>query len=140
MQAVRGASEDTVIFPLSSEAPVMRWDEAEILVHSAEAIDLTFLNSGRAPRGPHDRHSGVSKVIGVVIRAWLADKRLYVEVRFSKREDAQEVLADVLDGIIPNVSVGYTVTEYERNEWSNPPSYRVTKWRSVRGVICPGPC
>lgn len=138
--AVRGASEDTVIFPLSSETPVMRWGEAEILVHSAEAVDLTFLNSGRAPLlDSHDRHSGVNKVIGVVIRAWLADKRLYVEARFSKREDAQEVLADVLDGIIPNVSVGYSVVEYERNEGSNPPSYRVTKWRPYEASFVPIP-
>lgn len=108
----------------------MRWGEAEILVHSAAAVDLSFLNSGTAPLlDSHNRHDGLRAVIGVVIRAWIKDKRLWVEARFSNRAAAQEVYHDVLDGVIQNVSVGYDVTEYVRDENSNPPSYRVTKWR-----------
>ena len=81
----RGAANDSVIFPLSSEEPYRRYDGNEILVHTPESVDLTFLNSGNAPLlDSHNRHDGMKAQIGVVTRAWLKDKRLYVEVRFSQ--------------------------------------------------------
>jgi len=48
---VRATSEGTYVFPLSSETPYRRRMGNEILVHSDEAVDLSFLNSGNAPLG-----------------------------------------------------------------------------------------
>lgn len=124
----RGAGGDTFIFPLASEEPYRRYDGNEILVHTPAAVDLSFLNSGNAPLlDSHDRYSGLKAQIGVVMRAWLDKKRLYVEVRFSRKDHAQEVMQDVIDGIVKNVSVGYTVMKTEVSE--NPDEYRVIRWQ-----------
>lgn len=124
-------SQDTYVFPLSSEAPYRRYRGTEILVHSKAAVDLSFLNSGNAPLlHQHDAYSGQ---IGVIERAWLdnSTKRVYVEVRFSRRPEAQAVRQDVDDGIVRNVSVGYEVLEVEHTERDEegPNEYRVTLWK-----------
>ena len=48
---VRGIDEDkrTVELSFSSEEPVDRYFGQEILDHSKKSVNLTFLNSGRAP-------------------------------------------------------------------------------------------
>lgn len=124
--AVRASSDGSVVFPLSSEEPYRRYDGDEILVHADDAVDLSWLNSGNAPLlDSHERY-GLDNQIGVISRAWLQDKRLYVEARFSNRPRAQEIKQDVTDGIVRNVSVGYAVHKTERNEDSD--EYRVLKW------------
>ena len=118
---------NVVIFPLSSEAPFRRWDGLEILDHSPEAVDLSFLNSGNAPLLDSHNRSELECQIGVIQRAWLQDQRLYVEVRFSRKEGAQEILTDIVDGIIRNVSVGYDVLEVGPLTVDTG-EYRVTRW------------
>lgn len=135
--------DDTVIFPLSSEEPYVRsyWDYgelAEILLHDVKAVDLSFLNSGHAPLlDSHRSHSGLAFQIGVVRRAWLENKRVYVEVAFSNRAEAQEVYRDVKAGIISNVSIGYEISEFRINEDDN--TYTATKWKPKEASFVPIP-
>lgn len=124
---VRANEDGTYTFPLSSETPYRRYDGDEILVHSPEAVDLTFLKSGNAPLlDSHNRRDGLDAQLGVITDAWLEERRLYVTVKFSNRKDAQEIRQDVDDGIIRNVSVGYDVHKIERDVDAE--SYRVIKW------------
>ena len=91
---------------VSSEEPVRRSFGLEVIDHSADSMDLTFLRSGRAPLLlDHD----MSKVIGVVENIELdeATRRLRAMVRFGKSALASEVFDDVVDGIRRNISVGY---------------------------------
>jgi len=119
--------DGTVTFPLSSETPYRRWDGDEILVHTPGAVDLAFLNSGNAPLlDSHDRYSGLKAQIGVITKAWLEKKRVYVTVKFSGRAEAQAIKQDVMDGIVNNVSVGYDIHKTERDEDAD--EYLVTKW------------
>lgn len=119
---------DVVSFPLSSEEPYDRSRGKEILVHSEGAVDLSFLNSGSAPLlDSHNRYSGLSAQIGVIRKAWIEKKRIYVEVKFSRKASAQEIKQDVLDGIVRNVSVGYEVHKIEVDTEGE--SYRVTRWK-----------
>lgn len=109
---------------ISSETPVERSFGAEILDHSQESIDLSFLNSGRAPLLlDHDPE----KQIGVIESVDLdgSARRLRAVVRFGKGELANEVYGDVTDGIRGNVSIGYRVGRMEKAD-SN--SYRVKSW------------
>lgn len=125
--------EATIIFPLSSEEPYRRnyWKHGEldeILDHSRSAVDLGFMNGGSAPLiDSHNTYEGLDKQLGVVRRAWLKDSRLYVEVEFSTRPRALEILNDVRAGITTNVSVGYSVLKYEVDEENE--IFRVTRWR-----------
>ncbi len=139
-----GHNEDTVIFPLSSEEPYRRYyyslgqELDEILLHDKSAVDLTFLNSGNAPLiDTHNIEKGLASQIGVIVKAWLEDKRVYVEVRFSGRQMAQDIKKDVKDGIIRNVSIGYEVTRFEIDEDQG--TYIATKWRPKEASFVPIP-
>lgn len=123
----RAEGEDgrTLTFPFSSEYPVQRAYGNEVLSHDRGAADLSRLNDGAPLLFNHDP----SKVIGVVERAWIDEqqKRGYVTVRFSRNAFAQEVLADVKDGIMRNVSFGYSISQMEERG----DNYVATKWTPV---------
>ena len=104
--------ERSIEFPFSSEFPVARYFGNEVLSHERGAADLDRLNDSAPVLFNHDPN----KVIGVVERAWIDDKakRGYVNVRFSRNAFAQEVLADVRDGVLRNVSFGYAINDMEQ--------------------------
>ena len=115
--------ERTLEFSFSSELPVARWFGDEVLDHSPEAVNLSRLNDGAPVLFNHDP----DRVIGVVERAWVdgEKRRGMARVRFSRNEFAQQVVADINDGILRNVSVGYAIGEAENRgesivatEWS----------------------
>ena len=109
---------------LTSEAPVSRSFGLEILDHSTDSIDMSFMGSQRAPLLlDHD----MTKQIGVVENYYIDEsaKRTIAEVRFGKSELANEIFNDVKDGIRSNVSVGYNITNMERDSSYDEPAYRV---------------
>ncbi|EKA32563.1 hypothetical protein PABE173_6472, partial [Pseudomonas aeruginosa ATCC 25324] len=69
-------------------------------------------------------------VVGVVERAWLEGGAGHALVRFSKREDVESIFQDVRDGILRNISVGYSVHRYELIEAPDDklPTYRAVDW------------
>ena len=101
----------TYEFPFSSEYPVARYFGNEILSHESEAADLSRLNDSAPLLFNHNP----DRVIGVVERAYIDDdkRRGYVRVRFSRNPFAQEVLGDVKDGVLRNVSFGYSIDKME---------------------------
>lgn len=104
--------ERSIEFPFSSEYPVARYFGNEVLAHDERSADLSRLNDSAPLLFNHDPN----KVIGVVERAWIdgKKKRGYVSVRFSRNAFAQEVLADVRDGVLRNVSFGYAINDMEQ--------------------------
>ena len=101
----------TYEFPFSSEFPVARYFGNEILSHEANAADLSRLNDGAPLLFNHNP----DRVIGVVEQARIDSKgrRGYARVRFSRNPFAQEVLSDVKDGVLRNVSFGYSIDRME---------------------------
>jgi len=98
---------------VSSEEPVERSFGMEVLGHSADDINMEFINSGRAPLLlDHD----MTKQIGVIEEFKLDEtaKRTTAVVRFGKSALAREVFEDVKDGIRMNISVGYRIDKLER--------------------------
>lgn len=114
----------TYQFPFSSEFPVERYFGSEILSHEKGAADLDRLNDSAPLLFNHDP----DRVIGVVERAYIDEKkrRGYTQVRFSRNEFAQEVLSDVKDGILRNVSFGYSIDKMEEREGGD---FVATSWR-----------
>jgi HK97 family phage major capsid protein/HK97 family phage prohead protease len=110
-------------FPFSSEYPVARYFGNEVLSHDGEAADLARLNDSAPLLFNHDPN----KVVGVVERAWIdgKKKRGYVSVRFSRNSFAQEVLADVKDGVLRNVSFGYQIEHMEQRATGD---FVATRW------------
>ena len=85
-------------FSLSSDAPVERAFGTEILEHSAAAIDLDFLGSGRAPLLlDHDMRQQIGVIEEVQIDGEARKTR--AKVRFGRGALADEVFNDVVDGL-----------------------------------------
>ena len=123
----------TVQIAISSEEPVERSFGMEVLEHSAEAMDLSFLASGRAPLLlDHDPE----KQIGVIESVELDGntRRLRAKVRFGKGALADEAFTDVVDGIRANISVGYSIGKLERDP-RTPNTYLAKKWRPVEASL-----
>jgi HK97 family phage prohead protease len=123
----------TVQIAISSEEPVERSFGKEILDHTSEAIDLSFLASGRAPLLlDHDPE----KQIGVIESVELDEqsRRLRAKVRFGKGELAREAFSDVVDGIRANISVGYAISKMEKDS-RNGDTYRAKAWKPVEASL-----
>ena len=109
---------------VSSEEPVERGYGNEVLDHSERSIDLSFLNSGRAPLLlDHDPRQQIGVVESVTLDG--SARRLRATVRFGKNGLAKDVFDDVSDGIRSNISVGYQVNKLEQDGKG---SYRAVDW------------
>lgn len=121
-----------VSMAISSETPVERSYGSEVLDHGAESIDLSFLNSGRAPLLlDHDPE----KQIGVIESVSLDGlaRKLRATVRFGKSALASEVYGDVADNIRGNVSIGYSISKMQKDKDGR--TYRAVAWRPMEASI-----
>jgi HK97 family phage major capsid protein len=123
----------TARIAISSEEPVERSFGKEVLEHTEEAIDLSFLNSGRAPLLlDHDPE----KQIGVIESVDLdgSARRLRATVRFGRSGLAKEAFDDVVDGIRANISVGYAIKKMEKDKRGGD-TYIAKSWRPVEASL-----
>ena len=103
----------TLTFPYGSEEPVNRgYLGYEILDFTEESVDQSRLEASAPLLFNHDSND----VLGVVEKSWVEKKRGYVTVRLGKHAWGQEVLDLINDGILRNVSVGYSITKTEKEE------------------------
>lgn len=129
-RATVNADARTVELAFSSELPVERWWGVEILGHDAAEIDQSFIGSGTAPLlMDHNARDLVGVVEAVTLGA---DRKMRARVRFGRSARAEEVMADVADGIRSNVSVGYDLLETRliAEEKGKPPVYRC-RWKPL---------
>jgi HK97 family phage major capsid protein len=116
----------TVELAFSSETPVDRWFGDEVLVHDAGAMRTDRLDGGAPLLVDHDHRNQV----GVIESARIDGDRIgRALVRFGRSARAEEIFADVVDGIRKHVSVGYSIDKIEitpRNGMSD--LVRVTEW------------
>jgi Caudovirus prohead serine protease len=111
----------TVELTWSTGAQVRRmdwWTEKEWIEElSMEPghVDLDRLNAGAPLLSSHAGHS-LDNVLGVIERAWLEQGEGRALVRFSQRDDVESVLGDVKNGILRNISVGYSIRKLEKQE------------------------
>jgi HK97 family phage major capsid protein len=123
----------TVRIALTSESPVKRSFGWEILDHSQESIDTDFIGQARSPLLlDHD----MTKQIGIIEDFILdeSSKRTLAQVRFGRSDLASEIWQDVKDGIRNNVSVGYSITNMEKDRDAKEPTYRVA-WQPLEASI-----
>lgn len=119
--------ERTLVLSASSENPVQQYFGFEILEHSQTAVSFQRLKSGMPVCWNHN----TDIVIGVVVDSWIdaEQRKLYVRVRFAKNSKANEIYNDILDGIIRNVSIGYSIDKIElESDVDGVKTYRVKRW------------
>ena len=122
----RADSEDrTLEFPFASEAPVERYYGMEVLNMDEKSMDLSRLNDGAPLLYQHD----ADKIVGVVQKAYLKNKRAYARVKLANNELGREMQELIKDGIIRNVSFGYKINAMEADESTSPVTYRATNFQ-----------
>lgn len=131
----------TVELAFSSETPVERWGENEVLSHNRGDYDFSRFAGGDHPLLlGHDEHNPDSQ-IGVIQSARVdSDKVGRAVVRFGNSAKANEIFQDVQDGIRQLVSVGYDRTSAIKSEKAK--DGKVTtryKWAPTHIAIVPVP-
>jgi hypothetical protein len=113
-----------------------RWIEG--LDVTADAVDLSRMQAGAPVLNAH-RGDALADVIGVVERAWIEAGRGYATVRFSEREDVAPIVADVAAGILRNISVGYSVSQWREDEVGGMTRRTAVRWQPMEISFVPIP-
>lgn len=133
IQSTEAANEITVIFSTGHKGLRSDWIENfyEELEMSEVACDLTRLKKGAPFLSQHT--NDVREALGVVREAWIKDGVGYAKIQLSEREEFAGIIKDINSGILNNVSVGYTVENYEDISEKNASirTYLATKWTPV---------
>lgn len=85
----------------------------EILSHNPEHIRLTRAMSGMPLLDNHKRYDGIKDQIGAVANPRIVNRELVLDVRISKNKKHEDLVEDIDDGIVKNMSGGYRVFRYE---------------------------
>lgn len=120
----------TVTVSLSSEAPVRTMFGNETLEHSERAVDMSRDSGNGFPLlWSHDAGTPIGRVRGVRIEGG----KLRGEATFSENsERAQQIWADVRDGFLDSVSIGYRIDDFEAGDGD---AYTVTRWTPLEASI-----
>ncbi|WP_342106365.1 prohead protease/major capsid protein fusion protein [Methylobacterium sp. SI9] len=141
----REARTFTAIAATSAPIPRFDWGSGdtvnEVLVIDASAVDLTRLNSGRAPILNGHRQNAAADQIGVIRAARIEAGQLVIDGELSTRADVAAIADDIAAGIIANVSVGYAPEARERipGQRGQPDTMRITRWTPAEVSIVPIP-
>lgn len=136
------AADNTVDVVWTTGSRVRRYDwyndtpYEEELVVAAEAVDMSRFDAGTVQvLDNHDLNGGVASIIGVAIRASIANGQGIATLRLSNRPELAGIVADIQAGIIRSISFGYSVQKFEitraidRTDGVNLPLYRATAWQ-----------
>lgn len=122
--SARAGTDDQLEFSASSETPVMRGWEREVLSHASESVNMERMQTGAPVLFAHDDRIP----IGVVRSARIDGRRLRVSMQWSKNARAREIRQDVEDGVIRGVSIGYSIERSEVTAAGDPPTVTATRW------------
>jgi HK97 family phage major capsid protein/HK97 family phage prohead protease len=114
-----------VMFSFASETPIERYFGMEVLNMDEDSMDLSRLNDGAPLLFQHDS----DKIVGVVERAYIKNKRGYAEVKMANNELGREMQELIKDGILRNVSFGYRINAMETDNSTDPITYRATSYQ-----------
>ena len=119
--------DGTIDISFSSETDqVERWFGIEVLSHAPGAMDMS-----RAAEGLPFLMDHCSQLIGRVNNIHIgADRKGRGTVRFSSSPEAQQIRQDMIDGIRPDISVGYMRLEQvtQAGEGNASDVVTVTRW------------
>lgn len=113
---------------LSTDSPINRGGYTEILDHNPAAVDMERAALGLALLLHHDQTRPVGRIEGIQI----TNGKLRGIARFGTSAEAQQARADVESGILPALSVGYSINESvdEQNR-----TIRVTRWTPLEASL-----
>jgi len=103
------------------------FEELEV---STKSMSLDRLNRGAPVLNNHGTWGGgLRDILGVVEKASIKSGEGVATLRFSSRPEIQDLIRDIKEGVIRNVSVGYQVNKFEEKEpVDGVPVYRAIDW------------
>lgn len=116
----------TVRVRFSSEAPVKRWFGEEILDHAPSSVDMSRMKSGAAVLLEHDTNQRIGITESAEI---MPDKTGEAEIRFARNTLGEQAMAEVEDGTLRWISVGYRVNKFLVEE--DEEKYRAVSWEPL---------
>lgn len=105
-----------------------------------EVLSMDGMRTGRMDKGApfldnHERFGKVTEnVLGVVLEHWQEGTARYAKIKLSQRAVDSGLMADIQDGILRNVSVGYRVykyTEKPRAEGEDISTFIAEDWEAM---------
>lgn len=129
------AEARTIEAIVSTGAPVQRAGFIERL--DLTQVDLTRLIG--APVLDAHRSASTRDQLGVVEAAEVRAEGLWVRLRFRSNDAAQAVLADIGDGTLRGLSIGYSVAAWTEGREGAQRTRTATRWTPVEVSIVPVP-
>lgn len=132
-----------IVWTTGAEGERCEWD-GEVYLESLRVDDASIrmgrLNAGAPVLDAHQSHE-LRKQIGVVSSAWIEDGEGHAIVKFSGRAEIADLVSDIRNGIIRNISVGYVVYNYDRvlGEEGQPDKLIATDWEPLEISFVPVP-
>lgn len=132
-----------IVWTTGAEGERCEWD-GEVYLESLRvdeaSIRMGRLNAGAPVLDAHQSHE-LRKQIGVVSSAWIDGGEGHAIVKFSGRAEIADLVSDIRNGIIRNISVGYVVYNYDRvlGEEGQPDKLIATDWEPLEISFVPVP-
>lgn len=134
-------ADNTVEVVWTQGASVRRFDYwegkpyDEALDVTDEAVDMTRFDAGTVQvLDGHRVYGGVSAILGIAERGWIADGEGRATLRLSQRPEVAGIVADIRAGVIRAISFGYSVQQYaitpgaQRTDGGTVDLYRAVRW------------
>ncbi|MFM2053770.1 MAG: hypothetical protein RL456_1807, partial [Pseudomonadota bacterium] len=125
--AIKDKEKRIVEVSLTSETPVKRYGDTEILSHEDGHVRLDRLRAVGAFHLDHDTTKRVAAIRSVELR----DRKVYVTLQFGRTAIADEAWKDVEDGILKGTSAGYRIHRVEVNDDTR--TYKAVDWEIFEG-------
>ena len=98
----------------SSDIPYLRQFGYETLIHAESAVDYKRVAAGAVPLLYNHNNN---EYIGIVEKVWITNGQLRAVVRLSKNSElSRQISADILDGILKSISIGYEINEIREGD------------------------
>lgn len=110
--AIKDDAKRIVTVTLTSETPVLRWGDKEILSHAPGHVRLQRIREVGAFHLYHD----VQRPVAAVLSCDVVDGRTVFEVQFGQKQMATDAWQDVKDNILRGASAGYRIHKVEIDE------------------------
>lgn len=122
------AEQRTVDVVFATPTPVLRYSWSRDEMYN-EVLDMNGANLERTSKGlpvldNHVRWGSVGQILGRAENIRRNGEQWEATIRFSKREEIQTMVSDIEDGIITDISFGYSVDKVERMEKKDGENYR----------------
>lgn len=111
--------DNSIQVVFATDTPVHRfdwreWEEFdEVLLIENAALMLERLDAGSVPF-LKDHANSVDTTLGRVMKVWIDKGEAWAQIKLSGRKAHEDLINDIKDGILRNISVGYAVHEYDR--------------------------